>query len=176
MKKEEEQPKTGRRNSKKIILIVIAALIIVAGGTGVGVLKASEKPSFCASCHVMKTYYASWSEGQLLAKKHAEAGVTCHQCHEESIGAKMNEGVKYITGNYQTPLKKRDFGKREFCLQCHDFDKVKRATNFEESNPHDSHNGEQDCNVCHNMHRKSKVMCSQCHQFEWMQNLGEEWQ
>jgi hypothetical protein len=52
---------------------------------------------------------------------------------------------------------------------------VKAKTNFKESNPHDSHNGEQDCNVCHSMHGKSKVMCSQCHQFSWMNDLDASW-
>lgn len=174
------------KKTKKIILIIIAALIIIGGGTGVGVLKASEKPAFCAACHNMKPYYTSWNDSNLLANKHAKANVTCHECHQESIPAKMNEGVKYITGNYKTPLDKRNFGTREMCLKCHSssgtgspkgetFETAQTKTAFDESNPHDSHNGEQDCNLCHSMHQKSEVMCSQCHQFNWMSDLDESW-
>jgi hypothetical protein len=54
-------------------------------------------------------------------------------------------------------------------------DEAKQKTNFDESNPHDSHNGEQNCNLCHNMHQKSQAMCSQCHQFNWLDKLNSSW-
>jgi len=158
-----------------VVLIAVALIEVVAGSAGAFLLKASEKPSFCASCHNMKPYYASWAKSSLLANKHAQAGVTCHDCHQESLTDKMGEGVKYVTGNYESPMQKRNIGTREFCLKCHDFDKIKTQTDFSESNPHDSHNGQQDCNLCHNMHRQSKVMCSQCHNFDWINKLDESW-
>lgn len=175
--KEVEPGKKKRKKffTKKVILMMIAAFIVIVGGTGIGLVKASEKPAFCSACHNMESYYASYEDKGLLANKHAKAGVTCHDCHQDGIGKKMEEGVKYVTGNYENPLEKRDFGTREFCLQCHDFDEVKSKTNFEESNPHDSHNGEQDCNTCHSMHQESKVMCLDCHTFEWTDDLDESW-
>ena len=178
MEKNREPGKKGWKKvfNKKVILIVIAGLVIIGSGTGVGLLKASEKPAFCATCHNMKSYYTSWKDSNLLANKHEKAGVTCHECHQASIPAKINEGVKYVTGDYETPLQKRDYGTRDFCLKCHDFDKVKSKTNFEETNPHDLHNGEQDCNLCHNMHRQSKPMCAECHTFDWMNKLDESWE
>jgi len=32
-----------------------------------------------------------------------------------------------------------------------------------EANPHQSHNGELDCAVCHHMHKASEKYCIQCH-------------
>lgn len=156
-------------------LIVIAVLLLVLGaGAAAGLVKASDNPAFCQICHIMKPYYESWHDGDLLASKHAEAGVTCHECHHTSVLAQAEEGLKFITGNYQNPLEQRKFS-REFCLVCHDFQEVKTVTDFEESNPHDSHNGEQDCNLCHSMHRQSQVMCAQCHQFAWTDELDDSW-
>lgn len=167
--------------NKKTVLIVIIAVMLIGAGTGAAVLKASENPSFCNTCHIMKPYYESWHDSDLLAAKHAEADVDCHQCHEATISTQVSEGVKYVTGSYKTPLDKREF-KRDFCLECHSeqgegasWEEIKTATNFEESNPHDSHNGEQECNLCHNMHQPSKAMCSECHIFDWIDELDAGW-
>jgi cytochrome c nitrite reductase small subunit len=179
----ERQRKTFReRFLNRKTLIIIAALIIVVGAGGAAALvKASDYPAFCNTCHIMKSYYTSWHDSNLLANQHAEADVECHDCHQATIATQAHEGIAYITGNYKTPLEKRQFS-RDFCLKCHSesggattFEQAKAATNFEESNPHDSHNGEQDCTLCHNMHRQSEVMCAQCHHFDWMNDLDESW-
>ena len=177
MKEKGELEKKGKRKffTKKVTLIMVAVIIVILGGTGVGLVKAADNPAMCAVCHNMDDYYNSYNEEGLLAHKHAEADVTCHDCHTEPITESINKGVKYITANYEEHLEKRDFGTREFCLECHDFDEVKTNTNFEESNPHDSHNGEMECNVCHNMHQESEVMCQECHTFDWMTDLDESW-
>ncbi len=161
--------------NKKFVLIIVAIVVLVGAGGGIFMAKASDKPAFCSSCHIMKPYYESWHDSSLLAKKHADADVKCHDCHEASISIQAEEGIKYITGNYKTPLDKRSFSK-ERCLQCHDdFAKIQAKTDFEESNPHDSHNGKQDCNLCHSMHQQSRVMCAQCHTFVWSQELDDSW-
>ncbi len=162
--------------SKKVILAGLGLAVIIGVGTGAYLLKASENPEFCSSCHLMQPYYDSYHDSVLLANKHAEADLVCHDCHESSIAIQVEEGWKFITGDYQVPLEKREFSK-DFCLECHDdFDTaVKTATNFEDSNPHDSHNGELECNVCHSMHQESKVLCSECHIFNWMDELDESW-
>ncbi|HWQ74640.1 MAG TPA: cytochrome c3 family protein [Syntrophomonas sp.] len=172
---------TDNVNSRKKLftarnIIIFAAIVIILGaGAVAGLVKASDNPAFCTSCHIMQPYYQSWDSSDLLANKHAAAGVTCHQCHESSVLTQAEEGLKFITGDYKTPLDKRNLGTRDFCLACHDFDTVKSKTNFDDSNPHDSHQGEQDCNLCHNMHQQSQLMCSQCHQFSWADKLDESW-
>lgn len=185
MKKKGE---AGTKNKKKFftkkkVLIGIGLLIVVMFGSGFAVLKASENPSFCGFCHNMDSYLASYEEGSLLAKKHADEDIGCQDCHEETLGKKIKKGVKFVTGNYETPMEKRDFGTMEFCLDCHndpekvekDFETVKAETVFEDgSNPHENHNGDLDCNVCHNMHQKSEVLCQDCHFRPWVSDLDEE--
>lgn len=168
--------------NRKTIIILATAVLIIGVGSGAALMKASENPSFCANCHIIKPYYESWSQGSLLANKHARQDQTCQECHHSSIPGKAQEGFNYITGNYTLPLES-DMGDRDFCLECHSeegvgasWDEIKAATDFEESNPHDSHNGEQECNVCHNMHQPSQVMCSECHIFDWMDELDESWE
>lgn len=162
-------------NWKKIILIAVVIVVVIGVGGGIYLLKASDNPEFCSSCHIMESYYESWNDSNLLANKHAENGVECHDCHEATLSTQIEEGVKYITGNYEDPLEKREFSK-DFCLKCHDdWESIVAATDFEESNPHDSHLGEQECNVCHNMHRQSQIMCAECHFFGWIDDLDDSW-
>lgn len=172
----EEQKKQGF-NFKKIILIAALIVVVIGAGGGIYMLKASDNPEFCSSCHIMEPYYESWNDSNLLAHKHAisEDKLECHDCHEPNLSTQIEEGIKFVTGNYQDPLEKREFS-RDFCLECHDdWDSIVEATDFEDSNPHDSHNGEQECNVCHNMHRQSVVMCAQCHFFSWIEQLDDSW-
>lgn len=182
MKKGENGKKKTFFTKKKVLVIVGIVVVLIFGG-GFATLKASDNPSFCGICHVMDKYLASYEKGSLLAKKHADAGVKCHDCHETSLGNKMQEVIATVTGNYETPLKKRNFGKREYCLDCHNdskkvdkvFKTVKAETSYDDaSNPHDNHNGDLDCNVCHNMHRKSEVYCQSCHTFSWFGDLDKK--
>lgn len=174
MEKKDKPMKPSKKKffSKKNIFIIIGALFIVAMGSGFGMLKASENPSFCGLCHNMSDYVESYEEGNLLAKPHADEGVGCLDCHEETIPEKIKKGVKFITKDYETPFEKRDFGTRQFCLECHEdpdkveklFEEVVAETDYPDgSNPHDNHNGDLSCNVCHNVHQKSEVFCLQCH-------------
>ncbi|NPV91350.1 MAG: cytochrome c3 [Firmicutes bacterium] len=193
MEGQDSSPKGFRERflNKRVILIAAAVVLILGGGTGAALVKASDNPSFCNNCHIMKPYYESWNSGNLLANKHAAAGVDCHACHESSISVQASEGIKYITGDYKEPLEKRVFYK-QFCLDCHSeagigavkgttFEQAKLNTSYTEkagvSNPHDSHIGEQECNVCHNMHQQSNMMCAECHanSYDWIDNLDSSW-
>jgi len=167
--------------NKKVILIVLVALIIIGAGTGAGLLKASENPSFCATCHIIKPYYESWSDSALLDHKHSLQDITCQDCHHATIPEKAMEGINYVIRNYTLPLEGGPEDIRGFCLECHSeegqgssWEEIKAATDFEDSNPHDSHHGQLDCNICHNMHEPSYVFCSQCHIFSWIDDLDKE--
>ena len=163
-------------NFKKIILITALLVVVIGAGGGIYMLNASDNPEFCSSCHIMETYYESWNDSDLLANKHAESRdkLECHDCHEPNLSIQIEEGVKYVTGNYQDPLEKREFF-REFCLECHDSESIKAATDYEEGNPHNSHKGDQECYECHNMHQRSQMICADCHDFEWIKELDESW-
>ena len=66
----------GQLKQPRILLLTIVLL----GAAGVCMLMimstVSARPSFCVSCHNMKPEYESYTHGNLLAKKHADAGVT----------------------------------------------------------------------------------------------------
>lgn len=181
MKEEKDLNKKGRKRrfSKKGIFITLSVMMVILCATGLGFVQASQKPSFCSSCHNMETYYNSYIEEGSLAYKHAQEGEECLDCHEETIPQKIKKGVKQVTGNYEMPFEKRDFGTIDFCLDCHDFNEVKAKTDFAGYNPHDSNHGILSCNSCHNVHRDSEVKCQQCHTDEVLDELtsklGSEW-
>ncbi len=161
---------------KKIIFSLLLALVVVGGVGFAAMEKISDNPVFCASCHNMQPYYDTFANSSLLANKHEKGGVNCHSCHTPSISQQVSEGVKYVTGNFESPLKKREFP-NEFCTRCHDMKKVKGKTNFAESNPHDSHiSNKTACNECHSVHQQSTVVCGKCHSFDWAKKLPpDEW-
>jgi nitrate/TMAO reductase-like tetraheme cytochrome c subunit len=39
---------------KKTILILVAVGIVIGAGSGIYLLKASDDPAFCSSCHIME--------------------------------------------------------------------------------------------------------------------------
>ncbi|MBB5336303.1 cytochrome c3 family protein [Pectinatus brassicae] len=158
----------------------LCILIIVFCGIGYAAMKTvSARPAFCASCHNMQTYYDTYTKGHLLAKKHAEAGVTCHDCHEPSLGQQMDEGLKFITGNYKEPLPEYEYS-NEQCLKCHNFDDVKAKTaKYGKANPHDSThakgNQPPQCYECHSVHHlQSAKKCNTCHTVDWV--LDDSWE
>lgn len=138
--------------------------------------KAGNSPSSCGNCHIMKPYYESWKEGPLLAAKHGAIGNKCIDCHQRGIPEMVKEVLSNVTGNYQNPLKERDFSRKK-CLECHqkNWDKIVKATDFERSNPHKSHLGDIDCHLCHKMHKKSELYCAQCHKHKWFKKLDDSW-
>jgi len=173
-----EKQKKGFGRSRRSKLLISAAAVLVLGGMigSVALIQISKNPSFCSSCHIIEPYYESWKEGNLLASKHQAADVNCLDCHHKSYIEKAEEGLRYITGSYSNPLQEINFT-RDQCLECHgdDFEKAVAATDFAMSNPHDSHLGEIDCSLCHKMHRQSEVYCSQCHEFDWYEDLDSSW-
>lgn len=172
-----EKDKKFEKSSRAKMLVLLAVVIVAMGlGAAFALLHVSKDPAFCSSCHIIKPYYESWKSGNLLASKHAAKGVECLDCHQKTYLEKAQEGLHYVTGSYSNPLKPITFPWSR-CQDCHrkDFDKVKAATNFEQSNPHDNHLGEIDCTLCHKMHRQSEVYCAQCHEFTWFKKLDSSW-
>ncbi|MDR1961095.1 MAG: cytochrome c3 family protein [Gracilibacteraceae bacterium] len=193
---EKQESNQGKPKKKffnlKNILLIAGVLVLLGVGGGFGVMKASDNPAFCTLCHNMQGYYDSFTYSQtdekteqtydLLAKRHADSEdqLVCHDCHEASLAVQIDEGIKFITGNYLDPLDTRDFGD-QFCLDCHDFEEVKEITRerfldvsappYNVANPHDSHNGELECSTCHRMHAKQTLFCAQCHDIKWTREV-----
>lgn len=95
----------------------------------------------------MPSYAAG--EGPFLADRHVKAGVQCSGCHKENPPAKKV--------------------KTSQCQSCHgDYSKLKERTkDMKPNNVHDNHLGELDCRECHQGHKADKLVCSQCHQFQF---------
>ncbi|MBN1318311.1 MAG: cytochrome c3 family protein [Anaerolineales bacterium] len=159
---------TNQQGAALAVVVAVAVLLALAA-TGGGFWYYHEQPRFCSDmCHLMDSYYESWSEPGLLANYHSGAGVECLDCHEATIQDQVNELVANVRGNHDDPLGKRKQPK-DFCLSCHEHDRypgLAEATSDWEFNPHDSHYGEMECYNCHNMHRPSVLYCTQCHSVE----------
>ena len=77
---------------------------------------------------------------------------------------------------------KATVGTREFCLSCHDWDKIVDATSLPGDvtvynkqglyNVHDNHNGLVNCSDCHTVDGTSSLVCVTCHYME----LPEGWE
>jgi hypothetical protein len=152
------------KKRRLVLVIALVAVAVVAVG-GLALWEYHENPQFCGTCHIMQTYVESWKSEPFLAYAHAEAGVTCLMCHEPTIQQQVDEVVKFVTKDYETPLSEREFP-NEFCFGCHEhgsYAEVSQRTAGLALNPHDSHFGERDCTLCHNVHRDSQDYCAPCH-------------
>ena len=110
---------------------------------------------------VMGPYYSSWASSDYLANAHAESAITCQSCHPRTFGESLGEMVAYARGEYEVPLQEHP---DEECFQCHgSYAEVIQGTEALELNPHESHLGELDCEICHKMHGPSVDYCAQCH-------------
>lgn len=161
----------GKKKSKKRKRLIIIAVIVVVLVAGViGALIWHEQPTFCnAICHTpMDGYVESYYSGDenLLVTTHARAGKTCLNCHIPTIEQQINEGVKWVTGDYVFPLETMEY-EDSFCLNeaCHNLtrDDLIEKTSSMEFNPHVAQHGEIACGECHKVHDQSVLYCSQCH-------------
>ena len=83
-----------------------------------------------------------------LADKHKVADIGCDGCHKENP---PKEHVPTLV-----------------CNKCHeDQAKVAEKTLKVIPNPHDSHLGNQRCELCHHAHKPSEDHCSNCHEFDY---------
>lgn len=164
--------------SEKRIYILIG-LVVVAAIVGFftfhQVEKASHKAGFCIMCHNMQPEYDSYVKGDMLAKKHNDANVTCHGCHVPTIGEQLNELKMYATGDFKMPTAQRGFTKEQ-CTGCHKIDDIRKKTaHYGKSNPHEgAHNKDNemlDCQSCHAVHHPQKLnKCATCHPIDWKVN------
>lgn len=68
-------------NRKKYTIIGLIVAAIVGFIAFHQIEAASHKAEFCIICHNMQPEYDSYTKGNLLAKKHKDANVTCHAVH-----------------------------------------------------------------------------------------------
>ena len=100
-------------------------------------------------------------EDTLLNHNGSDNGLECFQCH---ISIASNEPQKKVATDQ--------------CLACHsqNYEGLATLTQNLEPNPHKSpHHEDMDCTMCHQVHQESKLMCAECHTFDWMEDLGPSW-
>ena len=145
---------TSKRGVRWAIIGIVAIAVIAAAGAGFWVWH--EQPRFCADlCHIMQPYEDTWASSPYEVHVHAEAGVECLDCHEPTIEEQVQEVIAYVTGDYEQPLREARL-EQETCLSCKDHDsypELAEATSDWERNPHASHWGDMECNLCHKKHR-----------------------
>ena len=156
----------------RIVALVLVGLGVLAGVGIFGLTTAAKSPSYCSSCHVMQPYVDSATHTDWLAYTHAQAGVTCQDCHPQSTGDVLAEFTSNLTNSYPTPLAPIKF-ETATCLKCHGtYDQLAQRTAGLERNPHDSHQGQLDCRTCHRVHSASVYYCGQCHGDATMPTVG----
>lgn len=185
-----------KRRRLPIVLGVVAVVVAIAG---VGAYVWHEQPGFCgAVCHdTMGPYLETYESSAFLVHNHAEAGVTCLDCHEAELSTQLQELQTQISGNYRTPLAKMETDD-EFCLRegCHTRESIVEAgekVTFGDGtsvNPHSitfsSNYGSTEsphsvpgetiaCSTCHSSHRKSAKLdyCYGCHHTETTKSCYE---
>ena len=177
-----------KRRNRWVIVGGAAAVIIIASVAG---WTYHEQPQFCATCHIMQPYLASWNGSDFLAQAHAEADIACLDCHEPTIQQQVDEAIKFVKKDYEDPLKGREFPD-EWCLRCHEHgsyeELIQRTQDYtvdgKKVNPHDPHAGLEgvdqaqiECRRCHKIHKESRGIdyCYGCHHsctFESCSSIG----
>lgn len=93
------------------------------------------------------TGFAAQAADPFLADRHIAKGSQCVSCHETA-----------------TPSA-GDYVESDKCLACHG-DRKSLAAKFTpmgKRNPHDNHQGDLDCTLCHFGHKPPVAYCSNCH-------------
>ncbi|MCA9245455.1 MAG: NapC/NirT family cytochrome c [Planctomycetales bacterium] len=102
---ENPSPAPSRKRRWAVRLFIAFAILSVLGASVLGVAEhETSKADFCASCHIMEPYYASWS-ADLHGSKLDVACVECHYAPGErtTIKAKfrgLSQVTSYFSGRY----------------------------------------------------------------------------
>ncbi|ADD68929.1 hypothetical protein Dacet_2167 [Denitrovibrio acetiphilus DSM 12809] len=161
------------KKKKLAIIFGILVLLLIVGVVLADPIyqKVSHHPEVCGMCHVMDKYVETYNHEGELANTHKEADLVCKDCHKATVTEAMREAFVFVTGDYEFPFKEREkFGSAKSCLgECHDLeDIVEQSAYLKAYNPHDSHLGEMECNMCHKMHKPSVSFCADCHGEGWI--------
>ncbi len=149
---------------------IFFVLIVSAAGISAAEKNPYQKdPQSCGKCHIIKPYVESWESSQFLAHAHSMASIACLDCHQITPKQEKDNVAKFRKKAFKTPLEEREY-KNDQCFRCHGSykDIAERTKDFKgkglSRNPHESHYGEIDCNMCHKAHRTSIDYCAQCHE------------
>jgi hypothetical protein len=143
MMRRKGKEKTRKEKKRPIRLWAGIGLVpLVLFAVGLAGWQYHKQPQFCALCHLMDPYLASWTgervsetDGSpLLVKVHADEGDVCLDCHEPTLAQQIDELKMYISDDYRDPPRERRFGEEE-CFKCHEHatreDLIERTKDYE---------------------------------------------
>lgn len=165
-------------------LLVVAGVLLAVGVSAWGVVAYTAQPSFCASCHVMQTRFASWQRSPHAGR------ATCIECHAEpgawgELKAHLN-GTRYLyvmlTGEKSGPILRAEVAVQT-CLACHPREGLAESTRVHEIR-HRAHLARGfDCTACHAglVHgslsgdgaRPAMERCAECHERQGAVSVGQ---
>ena len=140
-----EKPKNMTRRWKLLVAILttLVAMLVIYGGA----VSYTSTPTFCASCHEMKSEFVTF-------KASAHNQIKCVQCHEQQV-TKLKDKNGLIHMSYQhffEPTKtivSTVVVPNENCEQCHSRNRLVTATG--------------DIIVNHRTHIEKEIPCITCH-------------
>jgi len=124
----------------------------------------SEKTD-CGICHVFES--KTGSDRNCISVNHALGTMPCLACHDNFDGILSKLHANFTKEKPATKLTKTSVSyptnKTYDCYsKCHSLDELK-AKNTLKRDPHNNHNKNQNCNVCHKLNEPSVLWCTQCH-------------
>ena len=146
-------------SGKVRIFLIIGILFVLFAVFSIASILYTDRPEFCATCHIMKPYYKSWKES-------SHNRVNCLKCHHEpgikaEVGGKITglvQVAQYLTGRYSNKPKAEISDAS--CLRggCHKKEKLTAKT-VEFGNtiefPHKIH--------LENPGKNIRLRCTSCH-------------
>ena len=131
------------------LFILSNVIVIFPGGcfTNLALHKNGQKTT-AKTEEKLAFYYQSWETSEHLDHKHALKEISCADCHG---GPAPKEGPS-----------------EEQCLECHgSYQEVAEKAPIHTMiiQPHFS-DQEVECDACHKAHKKSVLVCNECHHFD----------
>ncbi|NTW28466.1 MAG: hypothetical protein HGA39_03775 [Coriobacteriia bacterium] len=127
-----------------VLLAILLAGVLIMGAAFVAVARATDAPSFCATCHEMKPFVAAWEHG-------THSQTACVECHVDPGIARLThkfvalgEVISHLRGNYSFPLATPPNVPDARCARCHPLVTVS-IPGFS----HDEHEQRGACTMCH---------------------------
>lgn len=147
----------------------VALALIVFNVIAIGAWAADRytrtNPSFCGSCHIMKSHVDSYLNSNHMDSVHRMANVGCKDCHANyTLLDEARSVAQYVSGRYERVLSQRKVGD-DMCLRCHvSLEYHANRTDYLTRNPHLSHWPNLRCASCHMSHDKQVDFCARCHE------------
>jgi hypothetical protein len=171
-----------------VVVSVMLVLMAVVGGVAIAGVwghfwnfqVSGADSDTCGNCHVMENYLASQQNSAMLASFHASRDVTCTDCHARTFQNQLGETIAYVRDDYQEPLASVEYTMDD-CFACHEhgsYDQIAwRTTDLgvtdaqaggHSANPHQPpHFSNLECNTCHFVHQPQKLLCAECHSYDF---------